>query len=124
LPLVEDRSRRPDAAFVSFKRWAKNRPLPRDADAWDVVPDLTVEVVSPTDVAEQLQEKIDEYFRAGVSLVWVVYPLRSQVYVYQSPTQVRILTAADELDGGALLPDFRLSLSELFSASVENGTPS
>jgi Uma2 family endonuclease len=121
MPQPIDRDRRPDLAFVSYQRWPKNRPVPRRDNAWDVVPDLAVEVVSPTDVAEDLQEKIDEYFQAGVSVVWVVYPLRSHVHVYQAPTQVRILAVTDELDGGAVLAGFRLSVAELFSESVGNG---
>ena len=122
LPLPKDRNRRPDVAFVSYQRWPKNRPIPRVDNAWDVVPDLAVEVISPTDVAENVQTKVAEYFQAGVTLVWVVYPLQSQVYVYQSPTQVRILTAANELDGGAVLPGFRLALAELFAESAsQNG---
>ena len=123
LPAPINRDRRPDVAFVSYQRWPKNRPLPPTDNAWDVVPDLAVEVVSPTDKAEELQEKIAEYFRAGVTLVWVVYPLRSQVYVYQSPTQIRVLTAADELDGDPVLPGFRLSLAELFAEATANAPP-
>src|SRR5947207_6344348 len=51
LPLPIDRNRRPDTAFVPYSRWAKNRPLP-PTNAWDVLPELCVEVVSPTDMAE------------------------------------------------------------------------
>ena len=123
LPAPINRDRRPDVAFVSYQRWPKSRPLPATDNAWDVVPDLAVEVVSPTDQAEDLQGKIAEYFRAGVTLVWVAYPLQSEVYVYESPTQIRVLTRNDELDGGIVLPDFRLSLAELFAESATNGTP-
>ncbi len=119
LPLPRERSRRPDAAFVSYRRWAKGKPLSLHDDAWDVVPDLAVEVVSPTDFAEDLLEKIDEYFRAGVTLVWVVSPLRRLVYAYESPTLIRVLTTADELDGGAVLPGFRLAVAELFPGPTD-----
>jgi Uma2 family endonuclease len=80
-----------------------------------------VEVVSPTDVAEQLQEKIAEYFQAGVLLVWVVYPQRQQVHVYESLSNIRGLSRTAELDGGVVLPGFRLPLSELFLESAANG---
>src|SRR5438874_7244321 len=82
--------RRPDVAFVSYERWPKKRRLPR-TNAAPVVPDLAVEVVSPTNLAMDVLVKIDEYFRAGVRLVWVIYPDLNQVYVYESPTSVRIL---------------------------------
>jgi Uma2 family endonuclease len=115
LPLPKPRDRRPDVAFVCYGRWPKDRAIPRVDNAWDVVPDLAVEVASPTDIAEDLQAKVAEYFCAGVELVWVVYPLQSQIFVYESPTQIRVLTRADELDGGAVVPGFRLLLADLFA---------
>lgn len=124
MPSPISRDRRPDVAFVSYLRWPKSRMIPRTDNAWNVVPDLAVEVVSPTDNAEELQEKIGEYFRAGVTLVWVFYPLSSQVFVYQSPTQIHVLTPADDLDGGTVLPGFRLSLAEIFSEQPQNGPAS
>jgi Uma2 family endonuclease len=120
LPSPVSRDRRPDVAFVSYQRWAKNRSVPRTGNAWNVVPNLNVEVVSPTDSAEELQEKVEEYFRVGVELVWVVYPPQSKIYAYSSPTQVQVLTTADELDGGSVLPGFRLALSELFAEPAED----
>jgi Uma2 family endonuclease len=126
LPAPVNRDRRPDVAFVSFQRWAKNRPIPRLDNAWDVVPNLTTEVVSPTDTAEELQQKIAEYFRVGVELVWVVYPMQSQIHVYSAPTQVAVLARADTLDGGSVLPGFRLALADLFvdadDPAATNGT--
>lgn len=59
LPSPVSRDRRPDVAFVSYQRWAKNRSVPRTGNAWNVVPNLNVEVVSPTDSAEELQEKVE-----------------------------------------------------------------
>jgi Uma2 family endonuclease len=114
LPLVVGRNRRPDVAFVTYQRWARGRPIPPRDNAWDVVPDLAVEVISPTDVAEELMTKVQEYFQAGVRLVWVVYPLQGFVHVYEALTQIRGLTRADELDGGQVLPGFRLPLATLF----------
>jgi Uma2 family endonuclease len=119
LPAPINRDRRPDVAFVSYQRWAKDRPMPRKSNAWDVVPNLATEVVSPTDSAEELDDKIAEYFRAGVQLVWVVYPMQSKIHVYSSPTQIAVLTRADVLDGGAVVPGFKLPLAELFTEPAE-----
>ncbi len=116
LPLARDRdrNRQPDVAFVSFDRWPRERPVPHAVKAWDVVPDLAVEIVSPTDRVEELFDKIAEYFEAGVSLVWVLLPNLRIVQVYESLTRIRGLTAADELDGGAVLPGFRTPVAALF----------
>ena len=72
LALDRDRNRRPDAAFVSFERWPRDRGMPIAGNAWEVTPDLVVEVVSPSDRVDELKEKIVEYFQAGVRQVWVV----------------------------------------------------
>jgi Uma2 family endonuclease len=124
LPPPIGRDRRPDVAFVSYDRWPKNRPLPPTDNAWDVVPNLTVEVVSPTDTVGELQEKIEEYFRAGVQAVWVVYPPQKKIYVHQSPTQVVGLALNDVLGGGDVVPGFRLPLADLFGQPAENGAVS
>ena len=86
---------------------------------WDMVPDLAIEVVSPSNSADQVQEKIHEYFKAGVTRVWVVYPGQQEVYVYASPTQIQVLQLGQELDGGDLVPGFRLPLAALFEDDAE-----
>jgi Uma2 family endonuclease len=113
LPLKRDRNRKPDVAFVPYSRWAKNRPIP-STNAWDVLPDLCVEVVSPQDWADEIMDKVREYFEAGARLVWVIYPRHQMVIVHESLTSVRGLSRIDTLDGGVVLPQFRLPLAELF----------
>jgi Uma2 family endonuclease len=111
--------RRPDVAFVSYGRWPRKKRVPR-AEAWAVVPELAVEVVSPSNTAVEVIGKIHEYFQAGCKCVWVVYPEQELVYVYESPTQNRILTRNDELDGEDFLPGFRMPLANLFEADMED----
>ena len=113
LTVATGRKRRPDVAFVSFDRWPLTRRIPR-TEAWEVVPNLAVEVVSRTDSVDYIVDKIAEYFHAGVERVWVVFPSQEQIYIYDSPTSVRILTRTDELSGDPILPHFRLPLVELF----------
>jgi len=110
--------RRPDLAFVSYERWPKKRRIPR-TPAWDVVPDLAIEVVSPSNLASDVVVKVGDYFRAGVRRVWVIYPVEEQVYVYESPALARILGRADRLEDEAVLPGFSLPLSELFESGDE-----
>jgi Uma2 family endonuclease len=115
-PLQEDagRKRRPDLAFVSFDRWPIDRPMSSTADAWNVVPDLAVEVTSPIGLVEELLHKVADYFRAGVRLVWVVYPNARCIHVYEAWNRIRVVTESDTLDGGTVLPGFRLALDRLF----------
>jgi Uma2 family endonuclease len=110
--------RRPDVAFVSAERWPLDRLIPETGD-WEVIPDLAVEVISPSETWEEVLAKMDEYFEKGVRQVWTVAPISQKVYVFDSPTRVHILTAADELDGGTLLPGLRLPLAPLFQRQTE-----
>jgi Uma2 family endonuclease len=112
------RNRRPDSAIVRYDRWPRLRPIP-PGNAWVVVPNLAVEVVSPTDVADELLEKLADYFRAGVELVWVIYPRQRMAYVYTSLKEVRGLNEHDSLDGGNVIPGFTLPLATLFGATAE-----
>jgi Uma2 family endonuclease len=113
-----DRERRPDVAFVSYGRWAKDRRLPQ-VRSWAVAPDLAIEIVSPTNSADEVAEKLEEYFKVGMRQVWVVYPRQSKVYVYTSTTAVRVIAPGDELSGGDVLPGFRLAVRELFEQAGE-----
>jgi Uma2 family endonuclease len=114
----KDLQRRPDVAFVSAERWPMKRPAP-DTAAWEVVPDLAIEVVSPTNTAVGVQAKIIEYFDAGVRRVWVIYPKQKSMQVYASTTEIRGLEIGDDLDGGDLIPGFRLPLGTLFEGDLE-----
>jgi Uma2 family endonuclease len=105
--------RRPDLAFVSAKRWSLKRSVP-ETESWHVVPDLAVEVISKTNTAYAVAKKIEDYFEAGVTVVWVIYPATSKIYVYGSPTRTRILELGDDLDGGEIIPGFSVPLSTLF----------
>jgi Uma2 family endonuclease len=115
------RKHRPDVAFVSYKRWPKDKLLPT-TDPWPVVPELAVEVVSPNDLAEALHQKVKEYLEGGVGLVWLVYPQLGWVVAFESLHRMRNFTVTDELDAEPILPGFRLSLRDLFS-QVEEPPP-
>jgi Uma2 family endonuclease len=114
LNAARDLKRRPDVAFVSYARWPS--AVVERAAAWNVVPDLAVEMVSPTNLAEEIDNKITDYFQSGSRLVWVFYPDSGRVYAYRSPTQVSILARTDTLDGGEVLPGFQLPIAQLYEA--------
>jgi Uma2 family endonuclease len=117
LPLSDDlsKSRRPDVAYISFARIPTEPPLDVESDAGELVPDLAIEVTSPSDPAEAQRAKVLEYFRAGVQRVLVVYPKLRVVDVFESATNVRVFGPDDTLVGDPLLPGFRLPLAQLFA---------
>jgi len=102
--------RGPDVAFVSREMYGDARP---DGFA-EFSPDLAVEVVSPSNSAEDIMEKVVDYFDAGSREVWVLYPSRRQVVQYTSRSEARILSEGEDL-ASTSLPGFRISLSEFFS---------
>ena len=78
-------------------------------------PDLAVEVISPSDEPGDIARKKDLYRRAGVPLVWWVDPKRRMVAVYRDGELLAELGEGDELDGGDVLPGFRLPVAEIFA---------
>ncbi len=109
----------PDVAFVSWARLPERRvpdtPIP------DLAPDLAVEVISAGNTAPEMARKRQEYFGAGVRLVWLVDPEARTVTVYTSPRDSTVLRREDTLSGDAVLPEFSLSLNELFAELDRQG---
>lgn len=73
-----------------------------------------MEVVSKSNTKREIRNKIEDYFLAGVLLVWVVEPKMQIVDVYESPKKKVRFEKSASLDGGAILPGFTLSLTDLF----------
>ena len=111
-----NRVRKPDASFV------RNGRLPADGlpEGWfRIPPDLAVEVVSPGDVAYDLQDKLADYRSAGIPLIWVVYPNRRTVHVYADGSEVpSVIHESDSLTGGDVLPGFSVKVADLFPPTV------
>lgn len=103
----------PDIGFYAWEQLAK-KEIPSESIA-RVPPLLAVEVISKGNTRREIQRKLKEYFLAGSGLVWVVDPCQRQVMVYSAPDRFVTLTEADTLDGGDVLPGFRLPLRQLFA---------
>jgi Uma2 family endonuclease len=77
-------------------------------------PALAVEVVSPTDLAQELAHKVDQYLAAGTQTLWVVYPNTSEVHIFQSGGVAAIRRLADKLEAPGLLPGFSVLVRSFF----------
>ncbi|MDX1992158.1 MAG: Uma2 family endonuclease [bacterium] len=109
-PEGKDTVRAPDVGFISFAR------LPVMPDKFiPMGPDFAVEVVSPSDSAEDIQEKLDDYFLpdTGTRLVWVAYP-KLKAVVAHTRTGWKRYGIDDAIDGGDVLPGFELPLAQVF----------
>ncbi|MHB1560627.1 MAG: Uma2 family endonuclease [Isosphaeraceae bacterium] len=102
----------PDVAFTSRDRLPGRKrvrvALPQMA------PDLAVEVLSKSNTLAEMRRKVGEYFAAGVRLVWIVDPKKRTARVYTAVDQSVLLDEHQSLDGGDVLPGFRLALKDLF----------
>ena len=112
--LDEHLVRFPDVAFIPWD----NIPLNADprTSMPDWIPSLAIEVISLGNTRGEMKRKLKDYFTAGVEIVWYIYPIEQVVRVYTSEENCVTLTDADELDGGEVLPGFRVSVRELFDA--------
>jgi Uma2 family endonuclease len=113
LRLMPGLVRIPDVSFVSWDK-VPNRELPAEPIP-DLVPDLAVEVLSKGNTAGEMRRKLQEYFQVGVRLVWFIKPATRTAEVYTSPRKKTTIPADGLLEGGSVLPGFRLSLQELFA---------
>jgi Uma2 family endonuclease len=103
----------PDVAFLSMVKFPGGR-FPKGGAA-PLAPDLAVEVLSPSNTAKEMDEKLKDYFDHGALLVWYVDPDRRTIDVYTSVKSPRTCTENDKLDGGEVLPGFELDIRELFA---------
>ncbi len=99
----------PDVGFVS-----KSRQSELLRDAWNPnAPDLAVEVLSPSNDAAEMRQKLVNYLRAGTT-VWIVDADDKRVEVYVPGKPPRTFGLDDTLDGGDVLPGFKLAVSRIF----------
>ena len=107
-----DTVRAPDVAFVRRERVES---VGDSEGFWPGAPDLAVEVVSPGDSYTDVEEKVFDWLDAGTRLVIVANPRKRLVTVYRSLTEVVVLTEADVLDGGDVVPGFTMPVKDIFS---------
>jgi Uma2 family endonuclease len=80
-----------------------------------LVPDLVVEVISPTDLASKLDQKIAQYMKDGVQMLWKINPEQRTVVVHRAGSNQQImLTVEDTLDAGSVIPGFSIPVASLF----------
>jgi Uma2 family endonuclease len=102
----------PDVAFVRSDR---AQTVPDHFRMLRLAPDLVVEVISPTDRRSIVAKKVARWLAAGVRLLWLVDTRARAITVYAPEQPPRVLRDAEMLDGGDVLPGFRLPVKVFFS---------
>ena len=85
-----------------------------DSTLIDGVPTLVVEILSPSDTIEDVNEKIDAYLAARVSIIWIIDPYRHTITVHRTDSVPKLFTIRDELSAEPHLPGFRVPVARLF----------
>ena len=104
----EAQVRAPDLAYLTKKQIRKE-----NAEEKTITP-FVIEVISQTDRMYKVTEKLREYFKAGVEVVWLILPESEEVYVYTSPLEVTICQGERKCFAGKALLDFDILASDIF----------
>ena len=107
----EATGRRADASFVARGRLPGER-IPEGTI--DIPADVAVEVISPNDLAAEVEEKVKLYLRHGFGEVWIAHPETRSVYVHRKGAPVLALEAGDTLTGRGALEGFACPVASLF----------
>lgn len=111
--------RKPDVSLVRKERLAAEQI----AEGFlKLPPDLAVEVVSPNDLAYEVEAKVQDYLEAGVRLIWVVYPPTRTVQVFRGDGTIALVRPGGELVGEEVLPGFRCRVGDLFASLTPAAT--
>ena len=82
---------------------------------WTIAPDLAVEIVSPSETADEVREKVRDFLQGGTPLVWIVYPRTQEVVVHTADGLARTYSGEDVLEFPDVLPTFSCNVGELFT---------
>lgn len=101
-----------DVIYISAEMAAQD---PDDTTIIDGAPVLAVEILSPNNTVEEIEEKIDQYMEAGVPLVWILNTRRHTVTIHRPGQEPEFVNANQELSGEPHLPGFRVRVADLFA---------
>ena len=100
--------RRPDIAYLTKDQ------INLGKEGEDVIPEFVVEIISETDKQYKIEEKLTEYFKAGVKIVWNIIPESQLIYVYTSRKNVMICSDDDICSAEPVLSDFKIAVNKIF----------
>lgn len=116
--LFGDTVRAPDLAFVAWERMPGGR-IPKEPVP-DLVPNFVIEVLSAGNTYGEMSRKRREYFHAGVELLWMVDHRSRTVTVFRTPLDATVVNEGHNLDGGNVLPGWKVDIADLFSRLESN----
>jgi Uma2 family endonuclease len=113
LPDDPDQVRGVDVLFLTPDQYARHAGALAE-DYIPEVPALCVEIISPTQSAEEVDERVGDYLTGGAQMVWCLFPRRRTVTVYTPDQATQTIRAGGMLSGGEVLPGLAIPLTLLF----------
>lgn len=107
----KDNVRRPDISFFKSGRLPAGQSRAQGYER--ISPDLAVEVLSPNDLASEVDVKVEEYLSVGVRLIWIINPISRTVTVIRLDGSLSRLHETEQLDGENVLPGFTCSIADI-----------
>lgn len=82
------------------------------------IPALCVEFLSDSEGFGEVENKINDYFEAGVQVVWYINHANQSIYCYRSPKDIQYLTDNDMCSAAPTIPDFQFAVKEIFKKEI------
>lgn len=101
--------------IVSFVRKSRLPATGTPPGFWGLAPDLAVEIVSPTETATEVRDKVADYLAVGTPLVLVAYPTRREIVAHTPDDPARTVHADDLLTAPEALPGFSRPVADFFA---------
>lgn len=107
-------NRSPDVAWIKQERWDTLTPEQKEKFP-PIAPDFVLELMSPSDDLQKVQEKMQEYIENQVKLGWLIDRKTRRVEIYRLGQKVEVLESPTQLSGEDVLPGFILNLQTVLS---------
>ncbi len=78
------------------------------------IPSLAIEFLSKSESAEDIADKINDYFESDVKMVWYIYPKTEMIYIYTSPKDIKVCQGEDICSASPVIPDFKFQTKDIF----------
>lgn len=100
--------RKPDVAYFTKEQ------IKQAAQNTNTIPSFIIEVLSTHDPINTVTNKVLEYFKAGVQVVWHIFPEQEMVYIFTSPKHITVCEGDDICSASPALPAFEIIAKDIF----------
>ena len=108
--------REPDVSFISKRRLIQLGFKPSTKKFFPEAPDLTVEVLSPSNTRAPINARLKDFFSSGTQIAWIIDPDIESAEICHSVADRVLIGSGGFLEGEQLLPGFKFPIADLFKA--------